>query len=274
MKVFKAKDRPQFDPLITHIASIDALPPLVQLIPEKAKSLIAKFWPGPMTLVLPKSDKISDIISSGLASAAFRMPRHKLLHELLEKLSFPIVAPSANPFGYVSPTTAEHVNQQLGDKIDYILDGGASIIGVESTIIGFEDKRPTILRLGGLSIEQIEDLIGPVNINISSSSKPSAPGMLTNHYSPTKAVLLGDIEALIKKHEAEKIGILSYHKKYPGYPNFVLSETERLEEAARNLFAALRWFETQDIDLVITEKVPDDGLGKAINDRLKRASIN
>ena len=274
VKVFKAKNRPAFDPLITHIANRDALNPLVEKIPEKALLLIDEFWPGPLTLVLPKTDKISDLISSGLSTAAFRMPRHKLLHELLKKLDFPIVAPSANPFGYVSPTAAEHVDQQLGNKIDYILDGGACKIGVESTIIAFEDDKPTILRLGGLSVEAIETVVGPVNINISSSSKPSAPGMLISHYSPSKAVVLGNIEALIKKHRSEKIGVLSYNKKYPSYPNFVLSEKASLDEAAMNLFAGLRWFETQDVDLVITENVPDEGLGKAINDRLNRASIN
>jgi L-threonylcarbamoyladenylate synthase len=274
VKVYKAKNRPAFDPLITHIKNHEALAPLVKHIPEKAQQLMDNFWPGPLTLVLPKSDKISDLISSGLSTAAFRMPRHKLLHDLLEKLDSPIVAPSANPFGYVSPTTAEHVNQQLGDKIDYILDGGASKIGVESTIIGFEEDNPTILRLGGLSVEEIEAVIGPVLINISSSSKPSAPGMLIAHYSPSKPVVLGDIDKLLIKYQADKIGVLSYHKKYQSYPNFVLSEIASLDEAATNLFAALRWFETQDIDLVIAEKVPDIGLGKAINDRLSRASIN
>jgi L-threonylcarbamoyladenylate synthase len=274
VKVFKAKNRPAFDPLITHIANHKALLPLVEHIPKKAQLLIDKFWPGPLTLVLPKTDQISDLISSGLTTAAFRMPRHKLLHELLAKLDFPIVAPSANPFGYVSPTTAQHVNQQLGEKIDYILDGGTSKIGVESTIVSFEEEKPTVLRLGGLSVEEIAALVGPVDIKISSSSKPSAPGMLISHYSPSKTVISGNIEELLKKHKPDKIGILSYRKKYPSYPNFVLSENASLDEAARNLFSALRWFETQDIDVVITEKVPDEGLGKAINDRLNRASIN
>lgn len=274
VKVYKAKNRPAFDPLITHVRDKEALAPLVKNIANKAQQLIDNFWPGPLTLVLPKTDKISDLISSDLSTAAFRMPRHKLLHELLEKLDFPIVAPSANPFGYVSPTTANHVNQQLGDKIDYILDGGASRVGVESTIIIFEAGKPTILRLGGLPVEEIEAIVGKVNINISSSSQPSAPGMLITHYSPSKTVVLGNIDELIKKHQADKIGILSYHNKYQSYPNFVLSEKASLDEAAMNLFAGLRWFESQDIDIVLTEKVPDKGLGKAINDRLNRASIN
>lgn len=224
VKVYKAKNRPAFDPLITHVRDKEALAPLVKHIAKKAQQLMDNFWPGPLTLVLAKTDKISDLISSGLSTAAFRIPRHKLLHELLEKLDYPIVAPSANPFGYVSPTTANHVNQQLGDKIDYILDGGASRVGVESTIISFEADKPTILRLGGLSVEEIEAIVGEVNINISSSSQPSAPGMLITHYSPSKTVVLGNIDELIKKHQADKIGILSYHKKYQSYPNFVLSE--------------------------------------------------
>jgi len=274
VKVFDAKNRPSFDPLITHISHKNILESLTTSIPTKAQELIDNFWPGPLTLVLPKSDKISNLISSGLNTAAFRMPKHPLLHELLEILDFPVVAPSANPFGYVSPTSATHVNQQLGDKIDYILDGGESKIGLESTIISFDDGQPTILRLGGLSVEDIEAVIGEVKVNIGSSSKPSAPGMLTNHYSPSKKVILGNIEDLIEKYDSSKIGVLSYNKSFERYPNFVLSKGANLEEAAVKLFSALRWFDDQDIDIIITEKVPDIGLGRAINDRLKRASIN
>ena len=274
VKVFKAKNRPAFDPLITHIKNQLAVEPLVKNIPEKARKLMDKFWPGPLTLVLPKSDKISDLISSGLETAAFRVPRQNLLQDLLDKINFPIVAPSANPFGYVSPTTAEHVNEQLGSNIDYILDGGASKIGIESTIVSFETEYPTVLRLGGLPVEEIETVVGEIMMKTSSSSQPSAPGMLISHYSPSKSVVLGNIDELVKKHQEDKIGILSYHNKYQRYPNFVMSENASLEEAAANLFTGLRWFETQDIDLVITEKVPDEGLGRAINDRLKRASIN
>jgi L-threonylcarbamoyladenylate synthase len=273
-KVFTAKNRPSFDPLITHVANVEALGSLVKNIPDAARLLMTTFWPGPLTVVLPKSDKVSDLISSGLTTAAFRMPRHRLLQSLLEKIAFPIVAPSANPFGYVSPTTAHHVNEQLGDRIDYILDGGASKIGLESTIVGFEGDKPIILRLGGLSVEKIEALIGKVDISTGSSAKPSAPGMLEVHYSPSKKVILGDLAVLINKYQEEKIGVLSFSKKYSTYPNFVLSAKASLDEAAMNLFSALRWFETQDVDLILTEKVPDTGLGMAINDRLTRASIN
>lgn len=272
VKVFEAKNRPSFDPLITHIAEKEELNALVSNIPATAQKLIDKFWPGPLTLVLPKSTRISALVSSGLDTAAFRMPRHPLLHELLSRLEFPLVAPSANPFGYVSPTSARHVLDQLGDKIDYIIDGGPTKIGLESTIIEFNQETPTVLRLGGLSIEAIEEEIGQVIINQISSSKPKAPGMLSSHYSPTKQVILGDIAELIEIHSDAKKGVLSFSKNYPNFSNFVLSENGNLSEAATKLFTGLRWFESQDIDVILTELVPDEGLGKAINDRLKRAS--
>ena len=272
VNIFKAKNRPAFDPLITHVASMEMLTTLVLEIPEDAHKLITKYWPGPLTVVLPKSARINNLITSGLASAAFRMPRHELLHQLLNVLDFPVVAPSANPFGYVSPTSAAHVNQQLGDKIDYILDGGECKIGLESTIISFITEQPTILRLGGLSVEDIEAEIGKVAVNTLSTSKPNSPGMFSSHYAPTKPVVLGEIEDLLEENDFRKIGILSFSKKYSDYPNFVLSQRASVEEAAKNLFTGLRWFENQDVEMIITENAPDKGLGKAINDRLNRAS--
>ena len=244
----------------------------LEIIPDKAQKLIDSFWPGPLTIVLKKNQHISELISSGLDTAAFRMPRHPLLHELLSSLVFPLVAPSANPFGYVSPTSAAHVQHQLGDKIDYILDGGPTKIGLESTIISFTNSTPTILRLGGLAVEEIEAVIGKVKINQSSSSKPEAPGMLSSHYSPSKRVILGNIDKLIADHPNDKKGVLSFSKRYPDFSNFVLSENGNLSEAATKLFTGLRWFELQNVDVILTELVPDQGLGRAINDRLKRAS--
>ena len=272
LKVFEAKNRPSFDPLITHLAEKENLELYAENIPEAANKLIEAFWPGPLTLVLPKKDRISGLISSGLDTAAFRMPRHPLLHSLLTRIDFPLVAPSANPFGYVSPTSAEHVYHQLGDRIDYILDGGPTKIGLESTIIGFRNGTPTVLRLGGLSVEAIENVVGEVTVNKSSSSKPDAPGMLSSHYSPSKKVILGNIAELLEIHASEKKGVLSFSKKYPNLSNFVLSENGDLSEAATRLFAGLRWFESQDVELILTELVPNEGLGRAINDRLTRAS--
>lgn len=272
-KVFRAKNRPSFDPLITHIAESEALLPLVSQLPDKAKLLIEGFWPGPLTLVLPKSEKISALVSSDLPTAAFRVPRHPLLHQLLTGLPFPIVAPSANPFGYVSPTSAEHVNAQLGDQIDYILDGGPTKIGLESTIVSFAHETPEILRLGGLTTEEIETVIGSVRVNKSSSSRPSAPGMLSSHYSPSKKLILGDIPSLVKKYGNQKKGVLSFTEKYPSCVNFVLSESGSLTEAATKLFSGLRWFDSQDVELILAELLPEEGLGRAINDRLRRASF-
>lgn len=274
LKIFKAKNRPAFDPLITHIGSRKQLDSLVQQIPAIANTLIETFWPGPLTLVLKKSDKISDLVSSGLPTAAFRIPKHPLTLSLLQALDFPVVAPSANPFGYISPTNANHVNLQLGDKIDYILDGGTCKIGLESTIITFDQKKPVVLRLGGLSVEQIEASIGPVQTVSYSSSNPEAPGMLISHYSPQKRIIAGDIDQLLKTHQHMKIGVLSFDKMYDDYLNFVLSAEGSLEEAAKRLFAGLRWLDDQNIDLIITEFVPEVGLGRAINDRINRATAH
>ncbi|MCF6352890.1 MAG: threonylcarbamoyl-AMP synthase [Cyclobacteriaceae bacterium] len=270
--IFKAKNRPSFDPLITHIADASQLNPLVRHIPNKAIKLVKNFWPGPLTIILPKTAKISDLITSGLDSAAFRVPNHPLTNELLKQVNFPLVAPSANPFAYVSPTTAQHVADQLGDKVDYILDGGPCNIGLESTIISFTKTTPKILRLGGLSAENIEQIIGAVDIQTHSTSAPEAPGMLTSHYSPGKPLLIGDIEQMIAKNKKKKIGIISFKKAFPNYINSVLATNENLEEAAQNLFKSLRWMANQPVDIILTEFVPNHGLGRAINDRLTRAS--
>lgn len=271
-RVFEAKNRPSFDPLITHIGNTTDLAPLVTAIPDLARKLMATFWPGPLTLVLEKSEKISELISSGLSTAAFRVPRHPLLHQLLTSIDFPLVAPSANPFGYVSPTEAAHVNNQLGDKIDYILDGGPSKIGLESTILNISGEAPEVLRLGGLAVEKIEEVIGPIGKIKTSSSKPNAPGMLSSHYSPSVPVYLGHIDELISEFKDKKKGILSFSKNYPSFANFVLSENGDLIEAATRLFSGLRWFESQKVEVILTELVPEYGLGRAINDRLRRAS--
>ncbi len=270
--VFKAKNRPSFDPLITHIADASQLNTLVKHIPTKAIKLTENFWPGPLTIILPKTEQVSDLITSGLGSAAFRVPNHPLTHELLKKVNFPLVAPSANPFTYVSPTTAQHVADQLGDKVDYILDGGPCNIGLESTIISFIKNTPKILRLGGLSAEDIEQVIGAVNIQTHSTSAPEAPGMLTSHYSPGKPLLIGDIEQMIAENKGKKIGIISYKKTFPAYINSVLAPSKNLAEAAQRLFKSLRWMAHQPVEIILTEFVPNHGLGRAINDRLTRAS--
>lgn len=275
VKIFNVKDRPSFDPLIVHVANLKQAKELTECIPEKAEILAARFWPGPLTLLLKKKDFIPDLVTSGMDTVGIRCPDHLLTRTLLQSLSFPLAAPSANPFGYVSPTHPEHVNDQLGNKIQYILDGGECQVGIESTIIGFLDNKPTIYRLGGLCIEDIEKLIGPVEVQLNSSSNPKTPGQLRSHYSPRKKVVCGVLPELLKKYQTQKVGVLAFKQRMVGIElsnQVVLSELGNLEEAAKNLFAALRELDKKNIDLILAEVVPEIGLGKAINDRLRRAS--
>ena len=277
LSIFTAKKRPTFDPLIVHVASIEAAQYHVADFNEKAMALAKAFWPGPLTLVLPKKNHIPDLVSSGLDTVAIRMPRHPLALELLNKLNFPLAAPSANPFGYVSPTTAAHVELQLGNKIAYILDGGECEIGIESTIVSFEQERPTVLRLGGITLEEIEEVVGTVHLEINQNSNPKAPGQLDKHYSPLKPLYFGDIDKIITAHTQKRIGVLSYMQSYIEkenvVSNFVLSKTGDLLEATHHLFKAIRQLDSLDIDMIAAEAVPTHGLGAAINDRLRRASV-
>lgn len=273
IKIFTVKDRPQFDPLIVHVADLTQAKEFVTGIPEQAQQLADKFWPGPLTLVLKKKKIIPDLVTSGLDTVGIRCPDHTLTQLLLRKLSFPLAAPSANPFGYVSPTKPEHVQEQLGSKIQYILDGGPCSVGIESTIIGFEDEIPTVYRLGGLSLEQIEATIGKVQSMTHSSSNPKAPGQLKSHYAPRKKVFLGSIEELLQSYPAHESGILTFQKDFNSPFQFILSPSGNLEEAAQNIFEALRSFDKMPVDVILAETVPNTGLGRAINDRLQRAAV-
>ncbi len=277
LSIFETKNRPQFDPLIVHSSGVEWIKEHVAEIPSLAKTLMDEFWPGPMTLVLPKKSIIPDLVTSGLDSVAVRVPKHPMTHDLLQLLDFPLAAPSANPFGYVSPTTAQHVNDQLGDKIDYILDGGPTTVGLESTIIGFEYGKPIIYRLGGLSMDVIEDLIGPVEVSLNQSSDPKAPGMLKSHYAPGKPLYFGNPGEMITDFEGKRIGFLGFMTRLEFLPpnrQLLLSPRGDLHEAAVNLFAFMRQFEKFPVDLILAERLPEIGLGKAINDRLRRASVN
>ncbi len=272
-KIFEAKERPSFDPLIIHVPDAQHLERYVTAIPKQAVQLINHFWPGPLTLVLRKKEIIPDLVTAGLDAVGVRCPDHPLTHQLLRQLDFPLAAPSANPFGYVSPTTAEHVEKQLGSKIPYILDGGPCKVGIESTIIGFENGEPMIYRRGGISNEAIERVIGPVESRLHSTSNPKAPGQLQSHYAPRKPFLLGNIDQLMATVKGKKFGVLRFkNAKNQAESEIVLSPSESVAEAAQNLFAALRQLDAMNIDLIIAEKVPDIGIGKAINDRLTRAA--
>jgi L-threonylcarbamoyladenylate synthase len=274
-KIFEAKDRPFFDPLIVHVPNMEAAYRYVTHIPEKALILAKHFWPGPLTLLLPKKAIIPDLATSGLDTVGIRCPQHPLTTQLLRLLPFPLAAPSANPFGYISPTKPDHVNQQLGKKITYILDGGECQVGLESTIIGFEKDVPIAYRLGGLSIEQLEAVIGPLQIQLNSSSNPTAPGQLKSHYAPAQKLIVGNLAELIQIHQHQPIGILAYQKELQQIDSThqrVLSRKGNLTEAAQHLFSYLRELDQLNVDFILAEEVPNEGLGRAINDRLRRAS--
>jgi L-threonylcarbamoyladenylate synthase len=271
LKIFEAKNRPSFDPLIVHIGDIERLSDVASFIPTVAQELTQKFWPGPLTVVLPKKDSVPELVTSGLQSVGIRMPAHPLTQELLSLLPFPLAAPSANPFGYISPTSAEHVAEQLGDKVDYILDGGPSSVGVESTIVSFEKEVTQVLRWGGLELEEIESYLGTFESLNQSSDNPSAPGMLSSHYAPRKKLIIGELDELMIRYAEHDFVYLSFKKTFP-VPGEVLSQAGNLREAARNLFAAMRRLDAGEGNLILAERVPNEGLGRAINDRLIRAA--
>ncbi|WP_374756449.1 L-threonylcarbamoyladenylate synthase [Dyadobacter flavalbus] len=275
LSIFEVKNRPAFDPLIIHTDSVEKVMHYVSDFPEKARRLAEKFWPGPLTLLLPKKTVIPDLVTSGLDSVAVRIPNHPLLLELLKRLDFPLAAPSANPFGYISPTNAAHVNAQLGEKIPYILDGGESRVGIESTIVGFENNETIIYRLGGLAVDDIEQVIGKVTLMPNSSSDPKAPGMLKSHYAPRKPFFLQN--EVISKSGNEQTGYLLFDKYLEGVSHAnqrVLSFNSDMQEAAHNLFAYLRELDALPVEQIIAERVPARGLGLAINDRLQRAAAH
>lgn len=271
IRIFETKNRPHFDPLIVHICAAEDAKRYADEIPEFAQRLMEKFWPGPLTIVLKKNKIVPDVVTSGLDSVGIRMPNHPLTLALLRETGFPLAAPSANPFGYISPTSAQHVFDQLGEKIPMILDGGKCEVGVESTIIDCSGEVPVLLRPGGISTESIAEVAGQVEIRTNEESTPNAPGMLLSHYAPRKKLVIGNIHELLMDHR-ENISILSFRDQYYNYTNIRLSESGDLHEAARNLFSALRELDADPSEIILAEFVPDYGIGRAINDRLKRAA--
>ena len=272
LKIFKAKNRPFFDPLIVHTHAISEIDRYVKGIPGQLRPLMELFMPGPLTVLLPRTDLIPDLVTSGLDRVAFRIPAHPLALSLLRSIDFPLAAPSANPFGYISPTTAAHVQAQLGGVIPYILDGGPCQVGIESTIIGMEGDTVVVYRLGGLAIEQIERHTGSLKVMSHSSSDPAGPGMLESHYAPRTPLIVGDIAALMLEHSGSKIAVLSFSKKYDVPRNYILSPQGDIDMAAKRLFAGMRELDATDADLIIAESLPMGGLGRAVNDRLQRAA--
>jgi L-threonylcarbamoyladenylate synthase len=276
-RVFEVKRRPYFDPLIVHVANYTDLDKLVIEIPSDAKKLMEQFWPGPLTVVLLKKAEVPDLVTAGLPTVAVRMPKHPMTLSLIGLVGSTIVGPSANPFGYLSPTTAEHVREQLGDQIDFILDGGPCEVGVESTIVSFFEKRTMLLRPGGIPLEEIESIIGRVEISPLREERPSAPGMLPRHYAPRTPIILDWSKKNLDSYRDKKIGLLAFQEPKNSqkfHQIEVLSKKGDFREAAANLFSAIRRLDALNLDLILAEAVPEVGLGRAIMDRLRRASGN
>ena len=273
--IFNLKKRPAFNPLIVHIPDVNFLDRVAENIPDPAKLLANHFWPGPLTLILKKKASIPNRVTAGKDTVAVRVPNHPLTLELLKKLPFPLAAPSANPFGSISPTLAIHVYKYFGDKIPFILDGGSCKSGLESTIIGFENETPVLYRHGALALEKIKEVIGPVKELIKNDQNPQAPGMLSKHYAPqTETIRSENILETIANFPNKKIGVLSFQKIELSEEithQEILSEKGHLEEAARNLYAALHRLDQLQLELIVVPYFPNHGLGKTINDRLQRA---
>ena len=272
-KVFKAKNRPSFDPLIVHVASVDQAR-LIAEVSDEAAELFEKFSPGPLTLILPKKQIVPDLTTSGHTTVAVRIPNHPITLEVIRNSGLCIAAPSANPFGYTSPTMAAHVIEQLGDRIDAVLDGGPCEVGIESTILELTNT-PRILRLGGLSLESIQDSMGKVMIE-SSSSNPKAPGMLSSHYNPGVHVrLFESLDELLAQYKSvnkSSIGLLIMGDGPSESNIYNLSPSDNDLEAASRLFTGLHELKSKDVSEIWSHYLPEKGLGRAINDRLKRAA--
>ncbi|MDZ4688235.1 MAG: L-threonylcarbamoyladenylate synthase [Planctomycetaceae bacterium] len=272
-RIFAAKQRPAFDPLIVHLASLAHWQTVATELPPRAAQLAARFWPGPLTLVLPKQSGISDLVTSGLPTVGVRVPRHPLMQAVLELADCPIAAPSANRFGRLSPTRPEHVVEQLGNVIDLILDGGPCAVGVESTIVRPDVDGVTILRLGGLSVEDIAAVAGPVRLAATeSSTAPEAPGMLPQHYAPRTPIAL--VPAAPVAPSGSRWGLLTLRPiMCDGYVAIEsLTADGDLILAAARFFAALHRLDKLGLDRIIAVEFPEHGLGRAINDRLRRAA--
>lgn len=273
-KIFETKKRPTFNPLILHISKKNDLQKFAIVSDIRIERIIDKFWPGPLTLVLPKRDIVPDIVTSGNPTVAIRMPRHPVALDLIEKSGCPIAAPSANKFGHLSPTEASHVLKSIGDKVDVILDGGKCTVGVESTIIQFSDGKFSLLRPGGLSREEIENEIGPIEVISKFSIRPSSPGQLPFHYAPSIPLYFLTNDNL-EKFSNKKIGVLFFKNK-KDENKFqsvrILSAKGDMKEAAANLFKFLHELEKEEIDLILAEPIEEKGLGVAIMDRLKKGT--
>ena len=279
-RVFETKGRPSYNPLIVHVANCERLADLVSTFPENAKILADKFWPGPLTLLLPKKNSISDRITAGKSTVAIRIPNHPIAQDLLKKLDFPLVAPSANRFKHISPTMPSHVFDSLGADVP-IIDGGECKLGLESTIVGFEDHgRPVVYRQGAISLESLKEVLPETYLlHQRSNTEESivAPGMIKRHYAPNTPLRIVDS---INKHleqfgSANKIGVIYKAETKPhklAAQTLALSRGGDLSEIAEKLYAAFHQLDKQNLDYLIIERFENIGLGRTLNDKITRAS--
>ncbi len=259
-KIYEIKQRPATNPLIVHVASVEQVDTFVENIPPSLRKLAERFWPGPLTLLLKKTDKVPDIVTAGSNRVAIRVPDHPIALELLRQLSFPLVAPSANPYTRISPTRAEQVEEYFGGAIGCVLQGGACKKGLESTIVGVEEEQVIVYRLGALSIEQLQEVVGPVTIRNQANQTVLAPGMSKKHYSPeTPLQLVENIKQYRSQHPNERIGVL-------------FEGTESPEQIAPLFYHRLQEMDQEGYDRLIARLFPDHGLGRVLNDRLLRAA--
>lgn len=274
-KIFAAKERPTFDPLIVHISDISQMADIAKDIPEEAYQLAEAFWPGPLTMILPKKDCIPDLCTSALPSVAVRFPSHPVAQAIINASGLPLAAPSANLFKHVSPTTAEHVAAQLSDRIAGIVDGGPCQVGVESSIVSLTGNVPTVLRPGAITPEMVKKVLGRVAIK-ESTSKPGeamqAPGQCDTHYRPQVPLYFGEVPAnAVLSENTVRIAFGNYQGVIPAAVN--LSATGDMTEATAKLYAYMHDLDDPKYDLILVDPIPNQGVGMALNDRLKRASI-
>ncbi|MCL4441956.1 MAG: L-threonylcarbamoyladenylate synthase [Firmicutes bacterium] len=292
--IFKAKGRPADNPLIVHISDVSQVYDLSDDVTVPAQRVMEAFWPGPLTVVLSKKPGIPDGVTAGLSTVAVRMPDHPVALELIKAAGVPLAAPSANTSGKPSPTTAQHVLQDLTGKIDMVVDGGACRVGLESTVLDLTSEPPVILRPGGVTRDDIEGILGRVEMENSAGDKgslgtPRSPGMKYTHYSPRAdvvvvtgedyTVIFEKVAELIADYRAknQKAGVLASTETARGYCSdevFTVGSRARLETVAQNLFYGLRYLDEEDVDVIIAEGYPESGIGIAIMNRLKKAAGN
>lgn len=276
VKIFEAKERPRFDPLIVHLPDREWLEHVARIDQESRgliEKLLAKFWPGPFTIILPRREIVPDIVTAGLDTVAVRISAHPLFAEIIRAVDSPLAAPSANRFGRISPTSAQHVLDELDGRIPLIVDAGPTLHGIESTIVAVRNGRMELVRRGPITTEQLETF-GEV-VFVQAGQHPKAPGQLPSHYAPRTPLVLTDDPLSFAVPSHKKCGLLAW-RPLAGATQFAeirqLSSSQDLREAAANLFHSLRELDRLKLDLIVAERLPDEGLGAAIMDRLVRAS--